>query len=240
MRGFTQSIYGRQTKCDNLSVCGAQFTFCLRLIPWRVHTISIWYDTQWVWNCVVNWKIHCEEQFIWEKGLIVQDPAQIRRHLMIRNAIQRLMYGRYGNDQLNICLVAAYLILYLLYMVTGLDLLYWVSLVVILVAIFRLFSRNHTKRRAENSKFLQVVEPVVKWYRLKKTIMKDKEHCYFKCPSCGQQLRVPKGKGRITVTCRGCGASFEEKSWPQDARFPDMQWKNPSNRLWRLLGFFVV
>lgn len=131
---------------------------------------------------------------------------------MIRNAIQRLMYGRYGNDQLNICLVAAYLILYLLYMVTGLDLLYWVSLVVILVAIFRLFSRNHTKRRAENIKFLQVVEPVVKWYRLKKTIMKDKEHCYFKCPSCGQQLRVPKGKGRITVTCRGCGASFEEKS----------------------------
>ena len=131
---------------------------------------------------------------------------------MIRNAIQRLMYGRYGNDQLNTCLVAAYLILYLLYMVTGLDLLYWVSLVVIVVAIFRLLSRNHAKRRAENSKFLQAEEPVVKWYRLRKTIWKDKEHCYFKCPSCGQQLRVPKGKGRITVTCRGCGASFEEKS----------------------------
>ncbi len=131
---------------------------------------------------------------------------------MIRNAIQRLMYGRYGNDQLNTCLVAAYLILYLLYMVTGLDLLYWVSLVVIVVAIFRLLSRNHAKRRAENSKFLQAAEPVVKWYRLRKTIWKDKEHCYFKCPSCGQQLRVPKGKGRITVTCRGCGASFEEKS----------------------------
>lgn len=131
---------------------------------------------------------------------------------MIRNAIQRLMYGRYGNDQLNTCLVAAYLILYLLHMVTGLDLLYWVSLVVIVVAIFRLLSRNHAKRRAENSKFLQAAEPVVKWYRLRKTIWKDKEHCYFKCPSCGQQLRVPKGKGRITVTCRGCGASFEEKS----------------------------
>lgn len=131
---------------------------------------------------------------------------------MIRNAIQRFMYGRYGNDKLNTCLVGAYLLLYLLYMVTRVDLLYWVSLVVMLVAIFRLLSRNHAKRRAENSKFLQLIEPLIRWYRLKKTIFKDKEHCYFKCPSCGQQLRVPKGKGRITVTCRGCGASFEEKS----------------------------
>ena len=42
--------------------------------------------------------------------------------------------------------------------------------------------------------------------------MKDREHRYFKCPSCGQQMRVPRGKGRITVHCRSCGATFEEKS----------------------------
>jgi len=48
--------------------------------------------------------------------------------------------------------------------------------------------------------------------RLRRTIHRDKEHCYFKCPNCGQQLRVPRGKGKITVTCRSCGAVFEEKS----------------------------
>lgn len=131
---------------------------------------------------------------------------------MIRNAIQRFMYGRYGNDQLNVGLMVLYLVLYLLYWLTSADLLYWISMVVLFTALFRLLSRSHAKRRAENAKFLQAVGPLLKWYRLRRTIRQDKEHCYFKCPNCGQQLRVPRGKGKITVTCRGCGASFEEKS----------------------------
>ena len=49
-------------------------------------------------------------------------------------------------------------------------------------------------------------------FRLRRTIHRDKDHRYFKCPNCGQQLRVPRGKGKITVTCRNCGVSFEEKS----------------------------
>ena len=44
------------------------------------------------------------------------------------------------------------------------------------------------------------------------TVFRDKEHRYFRCPNCGQYLRVPRGKGKINVTCRNCGASFEEKS----------------------------
>lgn len=127
---------------------------------------------------------------------------------MIRNAIQRFMYGRYGNDQLNVGLM----VLYLLYWLTSAELLYWGSTVVLFTALFRLLSRSHGKRRAENARFLQAFGPFLKWYRLRRTIRQDKEHCYFKCPNCGQQLRVPRGKGKITVTCRGCGASFEEKS----------------------------
>ena len=64
----------------------------------------------------------------------------------------------------------------------------------------------------ENARFMRLAGPVLSWLRLRRTIRRDKEHVYFKCPSCGQQLRVPRGKGKITVTCRGCGASFEEKS----------------------------
>ena len=131
---------------------------------------------------------------------------------MIRNAIQRFMYGRYGNDQFNLFLIGLYLVLYLIFTLTRFVPIYWVSLVLIFFALFRLFSRNMSRRREENAKFLHVAGPVIQWFRMRRTIRRDKDHRYFKCPNCGQQLRVPRGKGKITVTCRGCGASFQEKS----------------------------
>ena len=131
---------------------------------------------------------------------------------MIRNAIQRFMYGRYGNDPLNLFLVGLYLLFYLVFMFTRFELLYWASLALLAVALFRLLSRNMERRRLENAKFMRAAGPVLSWLRLRRNIRRDKEHVYFKCPSCGQQLRVPRGRGKITVTCRSCGASFQEKS----------------------------
>lgn len=131
---------------------------------------------------------------------------------MIRNAIARFMYGRYGSDQLNMCLIVSYLLLYLLYAFTGFLPLYWVCLVLLFLSLFRLLSRNLPRRREENAKFMKAVGPILHWLHLRRTIHRDKEHRYFKCPNCGQQLRVPRGKGKITVTCRGCGASFQENS----------------------------
>ena len=131
---------------------------------------------------------------------------------MIRNAIQRFMYGRYGTDPLNLFLLVLYVLSYFLFAVTRFVPLYWVSLVLIFICLFRLLSRNLPRRRAENARFLKLTGPAVRWLRLRRTIHRDKEHRYFKCPNCGQQLRVPRGKGRITVTCRGCGATFQEKS----------------------------
>ena len=131
---------------------------------------------------------------------------------MIRNAIQRFMYGRYGNDQLNIFLVVLYLIFYLLFTFTHFAILYYITLVLICVTLFRLLSRNLDRRRAENAKFMQAAGPILQWLRFRRTIHRDKEHRYFKCPNCGQQLRVPRGKGKITVICRSCGASFQENS----------------------------
>jgi len=131
---------------------------------------------------------------------------------MIRNALQRFMYGRYGSDQLNVFLIVAYLVLLLLSGLPGLGILETVCFVLVVWSLFRVLSRNCAARRAENAKFLKLAGPVIRWYRLRRTILRDKEHRYFKCPKCGQQLRVPKGKGKITVHCRGCGASFQEKS----------------------------
>ena len=131
---------------------------------------------------------------------------------MIRNAPMRFMYGRYGQDQLNLFLLVSYLVLYCIFLFTRFVPLYWVSLALLAWTLFRLLSRNAPRRRAENAKFLKLIGPLQRWFHLRRTIYRDKEHCYFKCPHCGQQLRVPRGKGKITVTCRSCGASFEEKS----------------------------
>ena len=131
---------------------------------------------------------------------------------MIRNAIQRFMYGRYGNDPLNLFLMGLYLLLYLAFVFVRAEPLYWISFALLLITLFRLFSRNIERRRMENAKFMKAAGPLISWVHMRRNIHRDKEHVYFKCPNGGQRLRVPRGKGQITVTCRACGASFQEKS----------------------------
>jgi ribosomal protein L37AE/L43A len=79
-------------------------------------------------------------------------------------------------------------------------------------SLFRFFSPNLMKRQSENARFLAIFQSVVRWIRFQRSVMADKEHRYFKCPNCGQPLRVPRGKGKLQITCRACGAQFEEKS----------------------------
>ncbi len=128
------------------------------------------------------------------------------------NFLRRLMYGRYGSDQLSFFLLLVYLVLSLLSSLPHMGWLSWVGLAVLAWDLYRMFSRRIDRRRMENARFLEYTGPLVRWYKLRRTIRRDKEHRYFKCPNCGQYLRVPRGKGKITVNCRNCGVSFEEKS----------------------------
>lgn len=130
----------------------------------------------------------------------------------MRNAIQRFMYGRYGNDQFGQFLLGTAVVLTVLNLLVDSSVVALLADVVIVYALFRMLSKNTYKRREENAKFLKKANPAIKWLRLQQTMRKDKTHRYFKCPNCSQYLRVPRGKGKITVTCRSCGASFQEKS----------------------------
>ena len=131
---------------------------------------------------------------------------------MIRRALTQFMAGRYGGDQLNMFLIVVYVILCVVGLFVRWGVLELIALVLVIVCLFRMLSRNIDRRRAENAKFLQPVRPVARSFASFRTRMADKDHRYFKCPNCGQQMRVPRGKGRITVHCRSCGATFEEKS----------------------------
>ena len=136
----------------------------------------------------------------------------------IGNALSRFMYGRNGVDRLGLTMIWAALLLDIINMllrekpvvsgITGL-----VSGVLLFTALFRMFSRNLEKRRAENTRFMEKVWwPISRRMAGKRQQRMDKEHCYFTCPGCGAVCRVPKGKGRIVITCPRCGNEIHGKS----------------------------
>ena len=131
---------------------------------------------------------------------------------MVRSWLSRFMAGRYGGDQLNLVLIVLYLALCVVFLFTRMLAFELLGAVVLAVSFLRTLSRNVERRRAENNRFLQIVRPIWRRWTGFRARAHDKEHRYFKCPNCGQQMRVPRGKGRITVHCRTCGAAFEEKS----------------------------
>ena len=129
------------------------------------------------------------------------------------NWLQRFMAGRYGSDQLNFALLVLCLLLSLISQITGLYVLLLISYLPLLFAIFRMFSRNIYKRRAENAWFLKLWTPVKMWFVQKFTMLRQsKQYRFFKCPSCRATVRVPRGKGKIQIRCPHCGNTFLKKS----------------------------
>ena len=131
----------------------------------------------------------------------------------IGNALVRFMYGRNGADQLCMAMILTALALNTVEIFVKHDLVYVIlhtlSTVLTVWMIFRMFSKNLAKRRAENAKFLQLV-----WWPLKRkfTAIKDREHKYFTCPNCRTVCRVPRGKGKIVITCPKCRGEIHGKS----------------------------
>ena len=125
---------------------------------------------------------------------------------------QRLMYGRYGSDFLNLFLLVVAIVFSIIIRFTPVWYLGYLSYIPIGFALFRMFSRNIYKRQAENQKFLQISAPVIKWFRTKSARAKDSAHKYYACPKCKQTCRVPSGKGKIQITCPKCGEKFIKKT----------------------------
>ena len=122
------------------------------------------------------------------------------------------MSGRYGFDQLNGFLCILSLILVVLGAWFS-GFLYWLGLALLLWCYYRIFSRNIQKRYAENMKYLSLQNQAKDWLaRQKLRFDQRKVYRYFKCPHCKQSIRVPRGRGRISITCPKCGTSFIKKS----------------------------
>jgi hypothetical protein len=137
----------------------------------------------------------------------------------IKNALIRFMYGRNGADKLGQVMLWVYLGIMVLQLIFGS--LEWTALAVVcqllmyvlmFVILFRMFSRNLGKRRAENQRFVNW------WWRVKnsrgaaKARRADTDHKYFTCGKCKTVCRVPAGKGKVIITCPKCGTQIQAKT----------------------------
>ncbi|MEM1483261.1 hypothetical protein V6615_00125 [Oscillospiraceae bacterium PP1C4] len=129
------------------------------------------------------------------------------------NWLRRIMAGRYGTDQLSFAMLACCLLLMVLDRITGWRIFWVAEFAMLVLGNLRIFSRNISRRYQENQKFMQLWRPVQARLISTVDILKDsKTHRHFKCPSCGQKLRVPKGKGKISITCTSCRSQFVKKT----------------------------
>ena len=124
----------------------------------------------------------------------------------MRKFFQNFMQGRYGTDKLSLALlflgVAFSILSFIFSWFFIFNILFiLLSYVCLLIAILRCFSRNTYKRYRENRKYLMFLDRI-----------KDREHRYYDCPRCRQPVRVPRGKGKIAITCPKCREKFIRKT----------------------------
>lgn len=130
----------------------------------------------------------------------------------LRERFQRFMMGRYGHDSLNQAMAVVALVLMILGMF-GLRLFSWLAMALLVAVYFRMFSRNIPARSQENAKYYYLRTQVQKRMAQYQTRWAQRKfYRYYRCPHCHQQLRVPRGRGKIEITCPKCHTEFVKKS----------------------------
>ena len=131
----------------------------------------------------------------------------------IRAGFARFMSGRTGVDQLSYAMVIAALVMTIIGGIAGIGLLTLMADALILLAFYRMLSKNRLKRAQENANYLQKTQKlrraVTEWVN---RVKNSKTYRYFTCPKCTARLRVPRGVGRVTITCKSCGNKFDTKA----------------------------
>lgn len=131
----------------------------------------------------------------------------------MRERLQRFMMGRYGADQLSKLYLGVAVVCMAVSLFTRWNLFYLVGLLLLIYVYYRMFSRNIPKMYAQNQKFLNLrYRAVAKWNNKKKERAQRQIYRFYTCPGCKQRVRVPRGKGRIQITCPKCRMEFVKKS----------------------------
>ncbi len=131
----------------------------------------------------------------------------------LRERMTRFMIGRYGIDRLGQFLLTVGMIILAVNLFVRNYALSLVVMVVLIVCYYRMFSRDINKRYGENQKFERMRFRVTeKFKKVKFRTLQMKDYHIYKCPSCGQKIRIPRGKGKISIHCPKCSTDFIKKS----------------------------
>lgn len=123
------------------------------------------------------------------------------------------MQGRYGQDAFTRFLLGAMLACVVLNLLVGSRFLSIMAWTLLIYAYFRLFSRNHAARFAENQRYLNATAKLRYWFDQQKRLKEERKyHHIYVCPKCRQKIRIPKGKGKIMVRCPKCRHEFQKRS----------------------------
>jgi hypothetical protein len=131
----------------------------------------------------------------------------------MRDKIIKFMRGRYGMDSLNRMLLGIAVACAVVSLITGNDVFFVLGVIALAVSYLRMLSKNREDRSQENSVYLRYQSKVIGFWRKHANMLKQRKayHIYH-CPSCKQKIRIPRGKGRIVITCPKCKAEFRKKS----------------------------
>lgn len=130
-----------------------------------------------------------------------------------RQRMTRFMYGRYGNDQLSKMYLGLALVCLIVNLFTRLTVFYASGLLLLIYSMYRSFSKDIAKMSSQNQKYLNWrYQTIAKYNNRKKHWAQRKEYRFYKCPGCKQKVRVPRGRGKIAITCPKCHVEFIKKS----------------------------
>ena len=131
----------------------------------------------------------------------------------MRDKIYRFMQGRYGTDDFYKFLFWVALIGIVINWFFKSQLLSFAVTLILVYAMYRVLSKNHSARYAENQRYLQATAKIRYWFDQQKKLMEERKyHHIYTCPKCRQKIRIPKGKGKIMLRCPKCHHEFQKRS----------------------------
>ncbi len=126
------------------------------------------------------------------------------------------MQGRYGSDNLSRFLLVVWLLFIILSSIFRIPYFWLIELAFIIYLYFRMFSRNIPARYKENQAYLRIRNRVIRFFRFLpekfRSMLPNSPYRIYRCPSCRQKIRIPRGKGNIIVRCPKCSHEFRKRS----------------------------
>ncbi len=126
--------------------------------------------------------------------------------MKMKDKLARFMTGRYGVDALSKFILYIAIGCMIIGMIFRNSIFDGFAIVLLLIGYFRMFSKNIQSRYNENIKYWNIRNRFLNIFKGRNT------HHIYKCPNCKQKIRIPKGKGKIEITCPKCRTQFVKRS----------------------------